>query len=157
MTAMATSRVSVERLMRDIENEVRQVRRARLMAPGGSPSYDDRQVFAAVERVLRRAIEERDPELLLIPDLLGDEGDWRLETKLTFSSHRPVIGPVILFFKRRVLLPLTRWLFEYSRENFQRQQRINLLLFACIEELAIENARLVVAAGLDEDGMAGAG
>src|SRR4051794_19262552 len=99
MAAMATSRVSVERLMRDIENEVRQVRRARLMAPGGSPSYDDRQVFAAVERVLRRAIEERDPQLLLIPDLLGDEGDWRLDTKLTFSSHRPVIGPVILFFK----------------------------------------------------------
>jgi hypothetical protein len=157
MAAMATTRVSVERLMRNIEDEVRQVRRGRLMAPGGSPSYDDRQVFAAVERVLRRAIEERDPQLLLIPDLLGDETEWRLDTKLTFSSHRPILGPVILFFKRRLLLPLTRWLYEYSRENFQRQQRINLLLFACIEELAIENARLVKAAGLDDDGLAGAG
>ena len=37
---------------------------------------------------------------------------------------------------------MTRWLFEYSQENFRRQQRINAVLFACIEDLAIENARL---------------
>ena len=42
----------------------------------------------------------------------------------------------------RLLLPLTRWLFEYSQENFRRQDRLNRVLFACIEELAIENARL---------------
>jgi hypothetical protein len=53
-----------------------------------------------------------------------------------------VLGPVIILFKRRVLLPLMRWLFEYSLENFERQQRVNRILFACIEELAIENARL---------------
>ena len=35
-----------------------------------------------------------------------------------------------------------RWLYEYSLENFRRQQRVNRLLFACIEELAIENAHL---------------
>jgi hypothetical protein len=44
--------------------------------------------------------------------------------------------------KRRVLLPLTRWLFEYSQENFRRQDHVNRILFACIEELALENARL---------------
>ena len=48
----------------------------------------------------------------------------------------------VLFAKRRVLLPMLRWLFEYSQENFRRQQRINAVLFACIEDLAIENARL---------------
>jgi hypothetical protein len=44
--------------------------------------------------------------------------------------------------KRRFLLPISRWLFEYSRENFRRQQRMNRILLACIEQLAIENARL---------------
>ncbi len=37
---------------------------------------------------------------------------------------------------------MMRWLYEYSLENFRRQRRINTVLFACIEELAIENARL---------------
>jgi hypothetical protein len=37
---------------------------------------------------------------------------------------------------------MTRWLFEYSQENFRRQHHLNQLLFACIEELALENARL---------------
>ena len=41
------------------------------------------------------------------------------------------------------------WLYEYSLENFRRQQRVNRLLFAAIEELAIENARLRLQFGLD--------
>ena len=53
-----------------------------------------------------------------------------------------MVGRFILLVKRRLLLPLTRWLFEYAQENFRRQQRINAVLFACIEDLAIENARL---------------
>ena len=74
--------------------------------------------------------------------ILADDEDWRLRTHLRFTSHRGVLGPIIIFVKRRVLLPLTRWLYEYSLENFRRQQRINQLLFACLEELALENARL---------------
>ena len=35
-----------------------------------------------------------------------------------------------------MLLPLTRWLFEYSQDNFRRQHHLNRILFACIEELA---------------------
>jgi hypothetical protein len=53
-----------------------------------------------------------------------------------------VLGGALIAVKRRVLLPLMRWLYEYSLENFRRQRRINTMLFACIEELAIENARL---------------
>ena len=49
---------------------------------------------------------------------------------------------MILVVKRRLLLPLTRWLFEYSQENFRRQDHLNRVLFACLEELALENARL---------------
>jgi hypothetical protein len=47
-----------------------------------------------------------------------------------------------MLVKRRVLMPVLRWLFEYSRDNFERQQRVNRVLFACVQELAIENARL---------------
>ena len=48
----------------------------------------------------------------------------------------------MLFTKRRVLLPMLRWLFEYSQDNFRRQERLNRILLASAEELAVENARL---------------
>ena len=134
--------VSVERVMRQIEDDLRRERRARLLEKGAPEEYRDADVYASVEAVLRRAIETRDHEAVLLPELLSDEQDWTLETKLRFTSHRPVIGPLIVFFKRHLLLPLTRWLYQYNLENFQRQQRINRLLFACVEELAIENATL---------------
>jgi len=134
--------VSVERVMREIEDDLRRERRTRLLAKGAPTEYRDQELYATVERVLRRAVESRDHGAILLPELISDDEEWQLETHLTFSSHRPIVGPVIVFFKRRVLLPLTRWLFEYSLENFQRQQRVNRILFACIEELAIENARL---------------
>jgi hypothetical protein len=134
--------LSVERLMRDIEEEARRARRARILAHGGATEYRDPEVFRRVEGALRRALETRGHDLLLLPELLGDETEWRLETRLRFSSHRPLVGPLLVFIKRRVLLPMTRWLYEYSLENFRRQQRVNELLFSCIEELAIENVRL---------------
>jgi hypothetical protein len=128
--------------MRDIEDALRAERRKRMLARGGPAEYGDPELFAAVERLLRRAIDERDPDVLLVHELIGSDPDRRLRLPLAFSSHRPVIGPALVFLKRRVLLPLTRWLYEYSLENFRRQDRINRLLFACVEELAIENGRL---------------
>lgn len=126
--------------MRDVEEAARRDRRARLLAAGVA-GYDDPEIFALVDAVLHRAIK-RDKDVGSVLELLADDGECRLETALSLSSHRPIIGPVILFVKRRLLLPLTRWLFEYTRENFRRQQCINQLLAASIEELAIENARL---------------
>ena len=114
---------------------VRLVRRA-------SSHSSDPELFAAVESVLRRAVEGRELDASLISALLEDEEDSRLQTHLRFSSHRPVTGPLIIFIKRRILLPVMRWLYEYSLENFRRQQQVNRILFACLEELAIENARL---------------
>ncbi|MGE3517742.1 MAG: hypothetical protein AB7J63_02225 [Vicinamibacterales bacterium] len=154
--------VPVERLMREIEDDVRQVRRSRLLARGGADDYEDPALYAEVEEVLRRAIDARDPDALLLPDLLSGQPDWQLSLHLRYASHRPVIGRLLIALKRRLLLPVMRWLYEFSLENFRRQRHINEVLFACIEELAIENARLRRAlqmqgiddeAGAEEDGI----
>jgi hypothetical protein len=128
--------------MRDIEDGLRSERRKRMLARGGPSEFRDPELFAIVDRVLRRAVDERDPDVLLLNELIGSDPERRLRLPLSFSSHRAGIGPAIVFVKRRVLLPLTRWLYEYSLENFRRQERINRLLFACLEELAIENGKL---------------
>ena len=127
--------------MHEIEDRVRDELRRRLLARGGAPEYQDPEVFRSVDRLLRRAADRPD-EHALVPEFLGPESDWRLQTHLRFTSHRQLMGPLVLFVKRRMLLPLTRWLYEYSVGNFERQERVNRLLIACIEELAIENARL---------------
>ena len=141
-TERASAPVKVDRLMREIEDDVRRARRKRLLARGGAAEYRDPDIYEDVDIVLRRALDARDHDALLLPDFLSSDPDWRLTTHLRFSSHRPVIGPLLIFIKRRLLLPITRWLYEYSLENFRRQQRLNMVLLACIEELAIENAKL---------------
>jgi hypothetical protein len=133
--------IRVEPLMREIEDRVRDDLRRRLLARGGAPEYQDPEVFRSVDRLLRRAADRPD-EHALLPEFLGPEAGWRIKTHVRFASHRPVTGPLVLFVKRRILLPLTRWLYEYTVDNFQRQERVNRMLVACVEELAIENARL---------------
>ncbi len=125
--------------MREIEDEVRRLRRERLLAQGGARAYADPAVYASVDALLRRALEEH---ALLLPDLINGDDDLELSTHLRITSHRPLLGPLIVFVKRRAILPLTRWLFEYTLVNFRRQQRMNHILASCVEELAIENARL---------------
>jgi hypothetical protein len=125
-----------------IEHEAREVIRRRTAEHGGATEYLDRDIFERVWALLGHAADERNPDFLLLPELLDEGRDWDLKTQLTMTSHRPALGPFILLVKKRLLLPLTRWLLEYSRENFRRQQRVNRILFACIEELAIESARL---------------
>jgi len=137
-------------VMADIEASVRDALRRRLIAAGGPAAYRDAEIFASVNAVLARAVERRgDPEggaaagpPLLLPELLGDEEAWRPAGELRITSHRPLGGPLIVFVKRRLVLPLVRWLFEYADENFRRQEYVNRIVMACLEELAIENARL---------------
>jgi hypothetical protein len=137
------SEVSVDRVTAELRERVRARLRERLLAHGGSPSFDDPTLFAAVEQLLHTSIAEGDAGALLLPELLGDPDSWRLQTSLQYQSHRST-GPaaLIVFVKRRILMPMLRWLFEYSRDNFERQRRVNQVLFACIQELAIENAAL---------------
>jgi hypothetical protein len=133
--------VRVAAVMDQIEADVRSKLRAHFVKRGVS-AYQDEQVFEVVRALLRRAADGRDRTALLLPEILEDEGDSALDLNLHLSSHRPAAGRAILFAKRRILLPLMRWLFEYSQENFRRQQRLNRILMACVEELAIENAQL---------------
>ncbi len=144
---MAEPKLRVDAVMGDIERDVRARLRRHLIKRGGAADYEDEAIFNAVHAVLARAVDERDLDATLLPELLDSDVDWRLRTNLELSTHRPAVGRVILFAKRRLLLPLTRWLFEYSQENFRRQDHLNRVLFACIEELALENARLRRAMG----------
>jgi hypothetical protein len=146
--------VSVDRLMQEIEDDVRRDRRSRLVARGGPAEYRDPVLYGEVERALRRAAErqEEGTSPLLLTEIASDDQDLRLQTHLRFESHRPVLGGLLVFVKQRLLLPLTRWLYQYALENFKRQERVNRLLFACVEELAIENAKLRLELTARQDG-----
>jgi hypothetical protein len=141
VSRVADGPIRVKPLMDRIEAEVRDDLRRRLVARGAT-EYDDAALFERVRAMLDQAATGRSTDVLLVAELLDGDVDWELDTQLRLSSHRPALGPIILFMKRRLLLPISRWLFEYSRENFRRQQRMNRILLACIEQLAIENARL---------------
>lgn len=135
--------LSVDTLMAELQRRTGDELRRELLKQGASPALEDPAIFAEVERVLRQAVERQNVRALLLPELAGDPERWRLETSLQLASHRgPLVGGLILGIKRRVLMPLARWLFEYSRRNFARQQEINRILFACVQELAIQNAIL---------------
>ncbi len=127
--------------MAEVRTRVRAEVRARLVR-SGVQEFDDEAVFLAAEQLLERALQRRDRQLLLLPELLDDEDDWRVNPSLRLSSHRPIAGGAIVWLKQRLLLPITRWLYDYSRENFARQERLNFVLMACLQQLAIENVKL---------------
>jgi len=140
---MTEPTVRVDQVMGEIERDVRARLRRHLLKKGGVADYQDQEIFDAVHALLVRAVDRRAVDATLLTELVDGDVDWRLQTHLTLTTHRPAAaGRFILFAKRKLLLPLTRWLFEYSQENFRRQDHLNQILFACIEELALENARL---------------
>ena len=129
--------------MAELQTRVRDRLRTELRRHGASEALEDPALFAEVDRVLREAVTHARVGALLLPEILGDPEIWRLETAMRLKSHRGSLGRnFILPLKRFVMMPLLRWLFEYSRDNFERQARINQVVFSCVQELAIENARL---------------
>ena len=116
--------------MAEVRARVRAEVRARL-ARGGVHEFEDEAIFLAAEHLMARALEQRDRQLLLLPELLDDEDDWRVNPSLRLSSHRPIAGGAIIWLKQKLVLPVTRWLYDYSRENFARQERLNFVLMAC--------------------------
>jgi hypothetical protein len=159
--------VSADTVMAGVQERVRERLRERILRQGASPAFRDADIFADVERLMLSATETGDASALLLPELLGEPRTWRVDTAMRYQSHRGSrAASAILFAKRRILMPIFRWLFEYSRDNFERQRRVNQVLFACVQELAIETALLrrelrqsrglsAVARGAKVDGAAG--
>ena len=129
--------------MAELHGRVRERLRSQVINDGGSEAFDDPTLFAEVEALLRAAASIPDTAKLILPELLGEPDTWRLTTSIRYQSHRSQ-GTASLFMwaKRRLLMPVMRWLYEYSRDNFERQRRTNHVLFACLQELALETALL---------------
>jgi len=129
--------------MAELHERVRERLRAQVLASGGSRAFDDPELFADVEALLRAAACTSDSTKLILPELLGGPDIWRLTTSIHYQSHRTnVPAALLIFLKRYVLMPVFRWMYEYSRDNFERQRRTNQVLFACVQELALESAQL---------------
>ena len=140
---MPSPEVNVDAVMAELREQLQADLRKELLRHGASRVLEDPKIYSAVEAVLRDALRRSDRRALLLPELLGDPSSWRLEPALTIGSHRGrLAATVIRGVKQRVLMPALRWLFEYSHDNFVRQQRVNHVLFACVQELAIQNAEL---------------
>ena len=143
MALTGEARVPVDAVMTELHGRVRERLRAQLLASGGSPDFEDPALFADVEALLHAAASTPESAKLILPELLGEPDTWRLATSMRYQSHRAK-GPasLLIFLKRNILMPVFRWLYEYSRDNFERQRRTNHVLFACVQELALETAQL---------------
>lgn len=137
------SEVSADAVMTEVQARVRERLREHVLRHGASRAFEDADLFAEVERCLWNASDSSDPNSLILPQFLGDPSTWHLDVAIRYKSHRGgVPARALLFLKQRLLMPVFRWLFEYSRDNFERQRRVNHVLIACVQELAIETARL---------------
>lgn len=134
--------VDVSRVMADVRMRASAELRDRAFDRGKTPEFSDAELFDIVEQLLRAAVDDSAHKVLLLPEIIAGDKDLTLEPSARLSSHRPVIGPIIVFVKRRLLQPLTNWLYEYSMDNFRRQAQINRIMFAALQALAIENAKL---------------
>jgi hypothetical protein len=136
----ARSETLVDDTMAEVRRRVRARLREELARVRPDSPLIDPAVFDDVETILREALAAR--EHLLLPHVLLEDEDWQMQRGLRFESHRRFLGRAIIAAKRGLLLPLTRWLFEYSRDNFVRQARVNDTLMASIEALVVEVVRL---------------
>ena len=134
--------IDVSRVMADIRMRASAELRRRAFDNGNTPEFSDTEIFDVVEQILRGAVEDAGRKVLLLAEIAGDGKDLTLEPSARLTSHRALVGPLIVFVKRRLLQPLTQWLYEYSMDNFRRQAQINRVMFAALQALAIETARL---------------
>src|SRR3954469_17413322 len=111
--------------MADIRQRANAELRERAFDRGNTPEFSDAELFDIVEQVLRTAVDDADRKVLLLPEIIAGNKELPLEPSARLASHRPVVAPLIVFVKRRLLQPLTQWLYEYSMDNFRRQAQIN--------------------------------
>ena len=106
---MNEHRLHVDAVMGDIERDVRDRLRRHLLKKGGAADYQDQEIFDDVHRLFARVIDSRDLDATLLSELVDGDVDWRLQTHLNLTTHRPAsTGRFILFAKKKLLLPLTR-------------------------------------------------
>jgi hypothetical protein len=143
MALAGETSVPVDAVMTELHSRVRERLRAQLLASGGSRDFEDPALFADVEALLHAAAGTPEAAKLILPELLGEPDTWRLSTSMRYQSHRSK-GPaaLLILVKRYILMPAFRWMYEYCRDNFERQRRTNHVLFACVQELALETALL---------------
>lgn len=135
-------RIDVTRLMTEIRRRANEELRERAFDRGNTPEFADAELFDLVERILRAAVDDADRKVLVLSEIISGNKELTLEPSARLTSHRPIVGPLIVFVKRRILQPMTQWLYEYSMDNFRRQAQINRILFAALQALAIESVRL---------------
>ena len=136
-----SSPVSTEAVMEEIRGKIRDDLHARLIGHGARDDFAERAIFDEVDRVFAQALAHDDPRALLLATRL--EEPWRPLLSLEFPGHRNKLAAgAIRFAKSRLVLPVVRWLFEYSQENFRRQHHLNVVLMATVQTLAADHARL---------------
>ncbi|MBQ02098.1 MAG: hypothetical protein CL477_15615 [Acidobacteria bacterium] len=118
------------------EDLMQQVRRDLREKLQGSDTIAD-YVPLPTHVLLRELLEDHD----LVKTLTFDPEDWELRPKFRISSHRPFIGPILVFLKRAIGMPLVGWVLDYSTQNFRRQKELNDFLLSCLRALVLENAR----------------
>ncbi len=118
------------------EDLMQQVRRDLQEKLQGSDKIAD-YVALPTPVLLREILEDHD----LVEMLAFDPEDWELRPKFRVSSHRPVIGPVLVFLKRVIGMPLAGWVLDYSIQNFRRQKDLNEFYLSCLRALVLENVR----------------
>lgn len=128
---LPTTAVSTEELMRSIRSDLRRRHLA---------DIETNPLESARSR-LEGALETTAVYRPLLSELI-DEREWRIKPAIRFRSHRPVVGKLLVFLKRRIVFPVVYWLYEYCSDNFRAQRRINDGLMILTETLAQENARL---------------
>jgi hypothetical protein len=122
--------LSTDQLMKELRREIR----AQQLL--GEDEKVDPKALAGI--LLKEAIERYE----LKDEYLIEPREMELHTYLRVESHRPIIGKPLVFLKRTFILPVFRWLLEYSIDNFRRQQAINNFQSACLRVLVLENERL---------------
>ena len=118
------------------EDLMQQVRRDLREKLQGSDTIAD-YVPLPTHVLLRELLEDHD----LVKTFTFDPEDWELRPKFRISSHRPFIGPILVFLKRAIGMPLVGWVLDYSTQNFRRQKELNDFLLSCLRALVLENAR----------------
>lgn len=124
-----------------VEDVMREIRR-RVGERLGKGMASDEETLVAIEEVFQNALDARDGEKIHCLNYLGPEEEWTLNKPVVISSHRGAVGKLLVLLKERLLVPMHRWLYEYSRQNFVRQHRLNLVTLSCVESLIAQNTGL---------------